>query len=89
MTPEFIIGDLVEYISYTDPTDNWREYPITAVITGFYDYDTHEVLGNNYTTHDRVICARRILRQRWQVTRAALLLGYSCRHCGQPYTART
>tara|TARA_R110002074_G_scaffold251536_2_gene423048 strand:+ start:1594 stop:1848 length:255 start_codon:yes stop_codon:yes gene_type:complete len=57
MTPEFIIGDLVEYISYTDPTDNWREYPITAVITGFYDYDTHEVLGNNYTTHDRVICA--------------------------------
>ena len=57
MAPEFIIGDLVEHISYTDPTDNWREYSVTAVITGFYDHDTHEVLGNDYTTHDRVICA--------------------------------
>ena len=57
MTPEFIIGDLVEYITYTDPTDNWREQPVTAVITGFYDHDTLEELGNNYTTHDRVICA--------------------------------
>ena len=57
MTPEFNIGDLVEYISYTDPTDNWRETPVTAVITGFYDYDTHEQLDNNYSTHDRVVCA--------------------------------
>ena len=57
MTPEFIIGDLVEYISYTDPTDNWKEHPVTALITGFYDHDTLEELGNNYTTHDRVIYA--------------------------------
>tara|TARA_R110002020_G_scaffold164816_14_gene351835 strand:+ start:287 stop:535 length:249 start_codon:yes stop_codon:yes gene_type:complete len=57
MTPEFIIGDLVEYITYVDPTDNWQEYPVTALITGFYDYDTREDLGNNYTTHDRVIYA--------------------------------
>jgi hypothetical protein len=57
MAPEFIIGDLVEYITYTDPTDNWEEYPVTALITGFYDYDTREFLGNNYTTHDKVIYA--------------------------------
>ena len=57
MAPEFIIGDLVEYITYTDPTDNWEEYPVTALITGFYDYDTREFLGNNYTTHDKVVCA--------------------------------
>ena len=57
MTPEFIIGGLVEYITYVDPTDNWQEYPVTALITGFYDYDTREDLGNNYTTHDRVIYA--------------------------------
>jgi len=57
MVPEFNIGDLVEYITYTDPTDNWKEHPVTAVITGFYDHDTLEELGNDYTTHDRVICA--------------------------------
>jgi len=57
MTPEFMIGDLVEYITYVDPTDDWMEYPVTAVITGFYDYDTQEELGNDYTTHDRLICA--------------------------------
>jgi hypothetical protein len=57
VTPEFSIGDLVEYVAYTDPTDNWREHPVTAVITGFYDHDTLEELGNDYTTHDRVIYA--------------------------------
>ena len=57
MSPEFNIGDLVEYVTYVDPTDNWEEHPVTAVITGFYDYDTHEELGNDYTTHDRVVCA--------------------------------
>ena len=57
MTPEFNIGDLVEYIAYVDPTDNWEEYPVTAVITGFYDYDTREELGNNYTTDDKVVYA--------------------------------
>ena len=51
MTPDFIIGDLVEYVTY------WEEYPVTAVITGFYDYDTREELGNDYTTHDRVVYA--------------------------------
>jgi hypothetical protein len=67
MTPEFIIGDLVEYISYTDPTDNYTELPITAVITGFYDHDTLEELGNDYTTHDRVIYAN-ILSDRGEFT---------------------
>jgi len=57
MTPEFFIGDLVEYVVYTDPSNNWRERPVTAVITGFYDQDTLEELGNDYTTHDRVIYA--------------------------------
>ena len=57
MTPEFNIGDLVEYVTYVDPTENWEEYPVIAVITGFYDYDSREELGNDYTTHDRVVYA--------------------------------
>jgi hypothetical protein len=57
MTPDFIIGDLVEYVTYVDPTDNWEEYPVLAIITGFYDYDSREQLDNNYTTHDRVVYA--------------------------------
>ena len=57
MTPEFVIGDLVEYVIYVEPTDSWKEHPVTAVITGFYDQDTQEDLGNDYTTHDRVIYA--------------------------------
>jgi len=35
MTPEFNIGDLVEYVTYVDPTENWEEYQVIAVITGF------------------------------------------------------
>ena len=57
MTPEFNIGDLVEHVVYVDPTEDWEEYPVTAIITGFYDYDSREQLDNNYTTHDRVVYA--------------------------------
>ena len=57
MIQEFIIGDLVEYVTYADPINNWEEHPVTAIITGFYDYDSREELGNDYTTHDRVIYA--------------------------------
>ena len=65
MTPDFKIGDLVEYVNYTDPTDNWKEHTVTAVITGFYDYDTLEDLGDNYTTHDRVIAAHLLSNYGW------------------------
>jgi len=43
MTPDFKIGDLVEYIAYTDELE---ESTVTAVIAGFYDYDTLEDLGD-------------------------------------------
>ena len=86
MTPQFKIGDLVQYITYTDPTDNWQEYPVTAVITGFYDYDTHEELGNDYTTHDRVICAN-ILSERGEykaLTTELVLLSSADKELCQP-----
>mgnify|MGYP003132841244 FL=1 len=62
MTPDFKIGDLVEYIAYTDELE---ESTVTAVIAGFYDYDTLEDLGDNYTTHDRVIAAHLLSNYGW------------------------
>tara|TARA_R100001460_G_scaffold15911_5_gene34965 strand:- start:39 stop:293 length:255 start_codon:yes stop_codon:yes gene_type:complete len=62
MTPDFKVGDLVEYITYTD---DFEESTVTAVIAGFYDYDTLEDLGNDYTTHDRVIAAHLLSNYGW------------------------
>jgi len=59
MIPEIKTGDLVSYIiEWAEEGYETIDIEETALVLGFFDMNDGEKLSDDYSTHDRVVCAR-------------------------------